>query len=100
MPLTGSRGAEPLVVEDPTPQREKPHAPFAEPPVPPKQLTQPHRSRIILHNHTTNKTDEQPHQPFVRFPIHFFASGRLKANAAPSTVSSRRIFCPCISNMR
>ena len=37
--------------------------------------------------------------PPVRFNIHFFNS-RVKANAEPSSTSSSRILCPCISKMR
>ena len=42
------------------------------------------------------KTDEPQTRPFL---FHFFNS-RVKANAEPSSTSSSRILCPCISKMR
>ena len=42
------------------------------------------------------KTDEPQTRPFL---FHFFNS-RVKANAEPSSTSSSRIRCPCISKMR
>ena len=50
--LRGSRAA-PWPSETSVRRRKKPHAPFAESPIPPKQLTQPQRSHTPLHTRPT-----------------------------------------------